>query len=173
MVNASSGIFCKKYQESWEDHLQAVAYVYNVTSIAGTYRIDPFLLVFRRQAPSPEVLSLELPLEDISQSKYAAQLIAKMHEIQKRFNQIKADLKRPEKEVYDRSCRDLHFPEGKRVYVKHPWGKQGQATRFIRRFNGPYIVLGYFRGQDDLLKLKHSNSSQVINPISTGLFWLV
>ena len=89
--------------------------MHNVTPIAGTYRIDPFLLVFGRRAPSPEVLSLELSLEEISHSKYDAQLIAKMHETQKRFNQIKADLKRSQKDVYDRSCRDLHIPEGKKV----------------------------------------------------------
>ena len=69
--------FCKKYQESWEDYLQAATYVHNVTPIAGTDRIDPFLLVFGRQAPSPEVLSLELPPEEVSHSKYAAQLLAK------------------------------------------------------------------------------------------------
>ena len=104
----------------------------------------------------------ELPAKEISHSKYAAQLIAKMHETQKRFNQIKADFKRSQKDVYDRSCKDLHTPEGKRVYVKHPRGKHGQATRFIRRFDGPYIVSGHVRGRDDLLNLKHLSSGQVI-----------
>ena len=89
-----------------------------------------------------------------------------MHETQNRFNQIKADLERSQKDVYDRSCRDLHIPEGKRVYVKHPRGKQGQATRFIRRFDGPYIVLGHVRGRDGLLKLKHLNSGLVIKPVN-------
>ena len=165
-LNTSLGIFCEKYQESWEDYLQAAAYLHNVTPIAGTDRIDPFLLVFGRRAPSPEVLSLELPPEKISHSKYAAQLIVKMHETQKRFYQMKADLKKFQKDVYDRSCRDLHIPEGKRVYVKHPRGKQGQATKFIRRFDGPYIVLGHVRGRDDLLKLKHLNSGQVIKAVN-------
>ena len=77
--NTSLGIFCEKYQESWEHYLQAAAYVYSVTPIAGTDRIDPFLLVFGRRAPSPKVLSFELPSEEISHSKYAAQLITKMH----------------------------------------------------------------------------------------------
>ena len=63
-------------------------------------------------------------------------------------------------------CRNLHFPEGKRVYVIHPRGKQGQATRFIRRSDGPYIVLGHVRGRDDQLKLKHLNSGQVIKAVN-------
>ena len=81
--------------------------MHNVTPFAGTDRRDPFLLVFGRRAPSPGVLPLELPPE------YAAQLIAKMHETQKRFNQIQADLERSQKDVYDRPCRDLHISKGK------------------------------------------------------------
>ena len=116
-LNTSLGFFYEKYQESWEDFLEAAAYVPNVTPIAGTDRIDPLLLVFGRRAPSPEDLSLELPPKEISHSKYVAQLVVKMHETQKRFNQIKADLKRSQKDIYNRSCRDLLIPEGKRVYV--------------------------------------------------------
>ena len=89
-----------------------------------------------------------------------------MHETQKRYNKIKADLKRSQKDVYDRSCRDLHIPEGKRVYVKNPQGKQDQTTRFIRRFDGPFIVLGHVRGRHDLLKLKHLNSSQLSKAVN-------
>ena len=95
-----------------------------------------------------------------------AQLIVKMHETQKRFNQIKADLKRSQKDAYDCFCRDLHIPRGKRVYIKHPRRKQGQATRFIGRFDGPYIVLGHVRGRDDLLKLKHLYSGQIFKAVN-------
>ena len=80
---------------------------------------------------------------------------------QRKIQQIKAELKRSQKDVYNRSCRDLHIPERKRVYVEHPRGRQGQAERFIRRF-----VLGHVRGRDDLLNLKHLNSGEVIKAVS-------
>ena len=50
--------------------------------------------------------------------------------------------------------------------MKHPREKQGQATRFIRRFDGPYVPLGHVRGRDDLLKLKHLNSGQIIKAVN-------
>ena len=127
-LNTNLGIFCEKYEESWEDYLQAAADVHNVTPIRGTDRIDPFLLVFGRRAPSPEVLSLELPPEEISHSKYAAQLIAKMHGTQKRFNQIKADLKTSKRQLRSFLQR-LVYSRRKESLRKTSTGKTGPGYK--------------------------------------------
>ena len=85
-------------------------------------------------------------------------LIARLCEAQKQFNTIKADLYRTQREYYDKSSRDLAIPEGQEVYVRRPPPSsqpKGSATRFIRRFDGSYIVLGQFRGRPDLLRLQH------------------
>ena len=42
----------------------------------------------------------------------------------------------------------------------------GKTGPFIRRFDRPYIVLGHVRRRDDLLKLKHLNSGQVIKAVN-------
>ena len=53
-------------------------------------QISPFFLVFRRNAPSLEVITLNLPVVSLSRSTYAEQLVSRMCEAQKQFNSIKA-----------------------------------------------------------------------------------
>ena len=84
--------------------------------------------------------------------------MSRMQEAQEQFNSIKADMKRTQRECYDKSSRELHIPEGKQVYVRRlPPSSQpkGPATRFIRQFDGPYIVTGHVHGRQDLLRLRH------------------
>ena len=59
-LNAALGIYCEHYQEQWEEFLQPAVYAHNVTPISGTSNISPFL-VYGRDAPSPETISLQLP----------------------------------------------------------------------------------------------------------------
>ena len=79
--------------------------------------------------------------------------MSRMQEAHKQFNNIKADMKRTQREYYDKSSRELHIPEGKQVYVRRP--PPSSATRFICRFDGPYIVTGHVHGRQDLLRLQH------------------
>ena len=66
-LNAAVGI-CEKYQERWEEFLQPAVYAQNVSPIPGTGQISPFFLVFGCNAPSPEVITLDLPVESLSRS---------------------------------------------------------------------------------------------------------
>ena len=118
-------------------------YAHNVSPIPGTGQISPFFLVFGRNAPSPEAITLDLPVETLSRSAYAEQLVSRMCEAQKLFNSTKADMKRSQREYYDKSSRDK--AEGKQVYVRPPPSLQpkGSVTRFIRRFDGPYTVFQF------------------------------
>jgi len=55
-----------------------------------------------------------------------------------------------------KSARELNIAEGKQVYVRRPplsSQPKGSATRFIRRFDGPYTVMGHVHGHQDLLRL--------------------
>ena len=97
-LNTAIGIYCEKYQERWEEFLQPAAYAHNVSPIPGTGQISPFFLVFGRNAPSPEVITLDLPVETLPRSTYAEQLVSRMQEAQKQFNSIKADMKRTQRE---------------------------------------------------------------------------
>ena len=115
-------------------------------------------MVFGRNASSPEVITHHLPVEILPRSTFAEQLVSGMQEAQKQFNRNKADMKRTQREYYDKSSRELHIPQGKQVYVRRPPPSsqpKGSATRFISRFDGPYIVTGYVHGHQDLVRLRH------------------
>ena len=60
-LNAAIGIYCERSQSRWEEFLQPAVYAHNTSPISGTSDITPFFLVFGRNAPSPETLSLQLP----------------------------------------------------------------------------------------------------------------
>ena len=53
-LNTGIGIYCEKYQ------------------------ISPFFLVFGRNAPLPEVITLDLPVETLPRSTYAEQLVSRI-----------------------------------------------------------------------------------------------
>jgi len=155
-LNAAVGIYCENYQERWEEFLQPAVYALNVSPIPGTGQISPFFLVFGRNAPSPEVITLDVPVETLSRSTCAEQLVSRMREAQKLFNSIKADMERTQREYYDTSSRELNIAEGKQVYVRRPPPSsqpKGSVTRFIRRFDGPYTVIGHVHGCQDLLQI--------------------
>ena len=67
-LNAAVGIYCEKHQERWEEFLQPAVYAHNVSPIPGTGQISPFFLVFGRNAPSPEVITLDVPVETLMQT---------------------------------------------------------------------------------------------------------
>ena len=77
-LNTAIGIYCEKYQERWEEFLQPAVYAHNVSPIPGTGQISPFFLVFGRNAPSPEVITLDLPVETLPRSTYAEQLVSRI-----------------------------------------------------------------------------------------------
>ena len=73
---------------------------------------------------------------------YARHLLSCMKVAHQQFSQVKSDLRRHQKEVYDRKASFLAIPPGKIVYVrKEPQThKPGMATRFLRSFDGPFQV---------------------------------
>lgn len=64
------GIYCEKHQQPWKDFLQPAVYAHITSPNPGTDRITPFFLVFGRHAPSPEVLSFDLPRDRLFQALY-------------------------------------------------------------------------------------------------------
>ena len=125
--------------------------------------------MFGRHPISPEVLTLELPPSPLPQASYAKELIKRSIEARKQFNKIKADLKRTQREYYDMHSRDLHVPEGKRVFVRLPPPSstaKGAATRFLRKYDGPYLVTGHVRGREDLLRLRHPSTGKEIRAVN-------
>ena len=77
------GIYREKYEERWEEYLQPAVYAHKVSPIPGAGQISPFFLVFGRNTPSPEVTTLDLPVETLSRSTNAEQLVSRMCEAQK------------------------------------------------------------------------------------------
>ena len=59
----------------------------------------------------------------------------------------------------------MSIPNGKIVYVRNDSQSRirGQATRFIRNFDGPYLVTGYPYGRNDLPTLCHIHSGNNIS----------
>ena len=96
------GIYCEEYQERWEEFLQRAVYAHNVSPIPGTDQISSFFLVFARNAPSPEVITLNVLVETLSRSTYAEQLVPCIREAQNLFNSIKGDTKKTQWKYYDK-----------------------------------------------------------------------
>ena len=168
-LNSALGIYCEKNQQLWEDFLQPATYAHNTSPIPGTDHVTPFFLVFGRHAPSPEVLSFDMPPAPLSQSSYAKTLIKRSNEARKSFDRIKADLKRTQREYYDVNSRDLHVPDGKRVYVRLPppsSTEKGAATRSIRRYDGPFLVVAHVHGRQDLLQLRHLTTGKELRAVN-------
>ena len=163
-LNSALGIFCEHQQEKWEQFLQPAVYSHNVSPISGTTNITPFFLVFGRDAPSPETISFDLPVNPLPPDHYARHLLSHMKVAHQQFSQVKSDLRCHQKEVYDRQARFLAIPPGKIVYVcKEPQThKPGMATRFLRSFDGPFQVIGHPYDQNDLLTLKNLSTGAVI-----------
>ena len=116
-LNSSIGIYCEQYQSRWEDFLQPAVYAHNTSPISGISNITPFFLVFGRDAPSPETLSLQLPPHPLSADRYAHHLISNMKEAHTQFLRIKSNLRRRQREIYD-SFTNLRAP-GK-ILGSHP-----------------------------------------------------
>ena len=163
-LNSALGIFCEHQQEKWEQFLQPAVYSHNVFPISGTTNITPFFLVFGRDAPSPETISFDLPVNPLPPDHYARHLLSRMKVAHQQFSQVKSDLRRHQKEVYDRKARFLAIPPGKIVYVRkeRQTQKPGMATRFLRSFDGPFQVIGHPYDRNDLLTLKNLSTGAVI-----------
>ena len=101
---------------------------------------------------------------DLPPDHYARHLLSRMKVAHQQFSQVKSDLRRHQKEVYDRKARFLAIPPGKIVYVrKEPQThKPGMATRFLRSFDGPFQVIGHPYDRNDLLTLKNLSTGAVI-----------
>eukprot|EP00795_Rhopilema_esculentum_P012031 gene12031-biopygen2214 len=156
-LNSAIGIYCERFQERWEDYLQPAVYAHNTSAISGTSDITPFSLVFGRDAPSPETISFALPPNPLPADQYAKQLVSNVKDAHTHFQQIKSDLRRRQRELYDIAARDSHIPDGKLVYMRkdHTTSKDGKATRFIRNFDGPFLVIGHPYNRADLLSLRN------------------
>ena len=77
-LNAVLGIYCEHHQEQWEDYLQPAVYVYNAAPILDTSNITPFFLVFGRDPPSPEAISIELPPKPLSPDRYTKHIVSRL-----------------------------------------------------------------------------------------------
>ena len=131
--------------------------------------MTPFFLVFGRHAPSPEILGFDLPPAPLAQASYAKELLKRSIEARKNFDRIKADLKRTQREYYDMHSRNLHVPYGKRVFVRLPPPSstvKGAATCFIRRYDGPFLVVGHVHSREDLLRLRHITTGKELGAVN-------
>ena len=139
-LNSALGIFCEHHQEKWEQSLQPAVHSHNVSPISGTTNITPFFLVFGRHAPSPETISLDLPVKPLPPDHYAKHMLSRMQIAHHRFTITRSDLRRHQKEVYDRKARFLAIPPSKVVYIlkKPQTSKTGEATWLLHTFDGPY-----------------------------------
>ena len=164
-LNASLGIYCEWQQEKWEEYLQPAVYAHNTPPISGISDVTPFFLVFGHDAPSPETISLELRTKPLPSDYYAKHIVSCMQDAHKQFSQIRADLHRTQQEIYNSKARILRIPDGRIVNIRNNSSSRscGQATRFIRNFDGPFLVTGHSYGRNDLPTLCHIRSGNNIS----------
>ena len=163
-LNSTLGIFCEHEQEKWEQLLQPAVYSHNASPISGTTNITPFFLAFGCDAPSPETISFDLPVHPLPPDHYAKHMLSRMQIAHQRFSQIKSDLRRHQKDIYDRKARFLEIPSDKVVYIRKEsqTTRSGQATRFLRTFDGSFQVIGHPYDRTDLLTLKKLSTGHVL-----------
>ena len=77
-LSSALGVFCDLQQEKWEQFLHPAVYSHNVSPILGTANITPFFSVFGRNAPSPETISLNLPVKPLPPDHYAKHMLSRM-----------------------------------------------------------------------------------------------
>ena len=78
-------------------------------------------------------------------------------------------MKRTQRAYYEKSSRELNIAEGKQGYVRRPPPNsqpKGSAARFIRRFDGPYTVIGHVRGRQDLLRLQNKFTQDELKTVN-------
>ena len=100
---------------------------------------------------------------------YAHHLVSRLQDATDHFTQIKSDLKRRQRDLYDSHARHITISDGKIVYVckDHVPSHTGLATRFVRNFDGPFLVLGHPYGRSDLLTLRHvATNNDLPHPIN-------
>ena len=167
-LNLALGMYCEHHQEQWEEYLQPVVFTHNVAPISGTTNITPFFLVYGRDAPSPEAISLGLPPKTLPPDHYAKHIVFRLLDAHKKFNQVKADLRRRQRDVYDAKAHHFSIPDGKVVHMhKTPSYKEGLVTRFIHNFDGSHLVTGHPFNRPDMLTLKHIPTGETIpHPVS-------
>ena len=163
-MNTALGSFCEQQQEQWEQFLQPAVYAHNVSPISGTTNISPFFLVFGRDAPSPETIALDLPVHPLPPDHYAKHMLSHMKLAHTSFSDIKSDLRQHQKDIYDRKARFLSVPHGKVVDIRKEPSTHttGMATRFLRNFDGSYLVTGHPTDRNDLLTLKNLSTGTVL-----------
>ena len=135
--------------------LQPAVYAHNTSPISGTSDITPFFLVFGRDAPSPETLSLDLPVQPLPADQYARQLVQNMKEAHSHFHHIKSDLRRRQRELYDSAARSINIEDGKLVFIRKDSHPAGTVSRFVRNFDVPFVVTGHPYNRTDLLTLRN------------------
>ena len=92
-----------------------------------------------------------------------------MTDAHRQFSQIKDDLRRQQRDIYNEKARIISIPDGKIVYIRNdsPSHTRDLATRFIRNFDGPYVVTGHPYGRTDLLTLRHiASGKDLSHPIN-------
>ena len=108
---------------------------------------------------------MQLPVHPLPPDHYAKHLISRLQTAHKDFIEIKADLRRKQKDLYDQKTRFLSISDGKVVYVhKEPQSHlSGRATRFIRHFDVPDLVTGHPYERTNLLTLKRIPSGETLS----------
>ena len=65
--------------------------------------------------------------------------------------------------------RNLHVPDGKRVFVRLPPPRstpKGAATHFVRKYDGPFLVVGHNHDRQDLLRLRHLTTGKELKAVN-------
>ena len=129
--------------------------------ISNTSNISPFFLVYTRDVPSPETISLQLPPTPLPPDHFAKHVLSRLTDGHKCFTQIKADLCCQQCDIYDRKAHHISIPDGKIACMhKSPsTHKPGLVIHFIRRL---YLVTGHPFNRPDMLTLKHVSSREEI-----------
>ena len=128
-------------------------------------------MIFGRDAPSPETISLQLPLGPLPPDHYAKHILSRLTDGHKGFTQSKADLRHHQRDIYDSKAPHIPIPDGKIVYMhKPPFShKSGSVTSFITNFDDQYLVNGYLFNRTDMLTLKQvSTGEEIPCPVNIG-----
>ena len=113
--------FTDAYPDSWDRHLDIVAFPYSVSELAGL-GVSPFQLLFGRKPRLPVDLLAGLDQEefDMDERAYGLNLTRKLHELHARFTEVDAEYRQKYRKARYRNRFEVFYEVGDQVLIWTP-----------------------------------------------------
>jgi len=151
-------MFIEEDQKTWDELLPYVTFAYN-SAVQETTGYSPFFLCHGREPATLLDSALRFPEEEKinDYDEYVQELLTHAEDARKLAITNIAQSQIKSKRVYDKHRRHLSFNQWDLVWLWTPIRKVGRATKFLKRYFGPYRIVE-----------KHSDLTYSIEPVNSS-----